>query len=140
MNHMPYEMFRAASLGGSRSGFPTEYQNKGLIWLALGFLYNKHKAPLHSRTHSVCIYVSKVVSNTKTYPTCVFLLSVFTRLVERILEKKLPRRCGSAAKGIITVFQFWSYLEAEGVNELETHITELAEEGMFVYGSILRRV
>lgn len=54
--------------------------------------------------------------------------TVFTRLVERILEKKLPRRCGSAVKEIITVFQFWSYLEAEGVSELETHITELAEE------------
>ncbi|XP_053090804.1 rho family-interacting cell polarization regulator 1 isoform X1 [Pangasianodon hypophthalmus] len=54
--------------------------------------------------------------------------TVFMRLVERILEKKLPRRCGSAAKEILTVFQFWSYLEAEGVRELETHITELAEE------------
>ncbi|TSS72706.1 Rho family-interacting cell polarization regulator 1 [Bagarius yarrelli] len=54
--------------------------------------------------------------------------TVFTCLVERILEKKLPRRCGSAVKEIITVFQFWSYLEAEGVSELETHITELAEE------------
>ncbi|XP_060779927.1 rho family-interacting cell polarization regulator 1 isoform X2 [Neoarius graeffei] len=54
--------------------------------------------------------------------------TVFVHLVERILEKKLPRRCGSAAKEILTVFQFWSYLEAEGVSELETHITELAEE------------
>lgn len=52
-------------------------------------------------------------------------------LVERILERKLPRRCGSAAKETLTVFQFWSYLEAEGVSEMETHITELAEEGMF---------
>lgn len=64
-------------------------------------------------------------------PTCHFLLLVFMHLVERILEKKLPRRCGSAAKEILTVFQFWSYLEAEGVSELETHITELADEGMF---------
>ncbi|KAI5098239.1 protein FAM65A isoform X2, partial [Silurus meridionalis] len=54
--------------------------------------------------------------------------TVFMHLVEKILEKKLPRRCGSTAKEIVTVFQFWSYLEAEGVNELETHITELAEE------------
>ncbi|XP_053479144.1 rho family-interacting cell polarization regulator 1 isoform X1 [Ictalurus furcatus] len=54
--------------------------------------------------------------------------TVFLRLVEKILEKKLPRRCGSAAKEILTVFQFWSYLEAEGVSELETHVTELAEE------------
>ncbi|KAF5907650.1 rho family-interacting cell polarization regulator 1 isoform X2, partial [Clarias magur] len=57
-----------------------------------------------------------------------FADTVFMRLVERILEKKLPRRCGSAVKEILTVFQFWSYLEAEGVSELETHITELAEE------------
>ncbi|GAA6092094.1 rho family-interacting cell polarization regulator 1 isoform X1 [Tachysurus ichikawai] len=54
--------------------------------------------------------------------------TVFMHLVERILEKKLPRRCGGAAKEIVTVFQFWSYLEAEGVSELETHVTELAEE------------
>lgn len=55
-------------------------------------------------------------------------------LVERILEKKLPRRCGGAAKEIVTVFQFWSYLEAEGVSELETHVTELAEEGtLYIY-------
>lgn len=53
--------------------------------------------------------------------------------MEKILEKKLPRRCGSAAKEILTVFQFWSYLEAEGVSELETHVTELAEEGRFLY-------
>lgn len=53
------------------------------------------------------------------------------RLVERILERKLPKRCGSVAKETLTVFQFWSYLEAEGVSELETHITELAEEGTY---------
>ncbi|XP_072550752.1 rho family-interacting cell polarization regulator 1 isoform X2 [Salminus brasiliensis] len=54
--------------------------------------------------------------------------TVFLRLVERILERKLPRRGGGAAKESLTIFQFWSYLEAEGVSELDTHITELAEE------------
>lgn len=54
--------------------------------------------------------------------------TVFLRLVERILEKRLPRRGGSASKESLTIFQFWSYLEAEGVSELDTHITELAEE------------
>ncbi|KAG9273246.1 rho family-interacting cell polarization regulator 1 isoform X1 [Astyanax mexicanus] len=54
--------------------------------------------------------------------------TVFLRLVERILEKRLPRRGGGAAKESLTIFQFWSYLEAEGVSELDTHITELAEE------------
>ncbi|XP_066541282.1 rho family-interacting cell polarization regulator 1 isoform X2 [Hoplias malabaricus] len=54
--------------------------------------------------------------------------TVFLRLVERILERKLPRRGGAAAKESLTIFQFWSYLEAEGVSELDTHITELSEE------------
>uniref|UniRef100_A0A8B9LKN7 RHO family interacting cell polarization regulator 1 n=1 Tax=Astyanax mexicanus TaxID=7994 RepID=A0A8B9LKN7_ASTMX len=49
-------------------------------------------------------------------------------VLERILEKRLPRRGGGAAKESLTIFQFWSYLEAEGVSELDTHITELAEE------------
>ncbi|XP_051580115.1 rho family-interacting cell polarization regulator 1-like isoform X5 [Myxocyprinus asiaticus] len=57
-----------------------------------------------------------------------FADTVFLRLVERVLERKLPRRGGGAAKEMLTLFQFWSYLEAEGVNELDTHMTELAEE------------
>ncbi|XP_055790226.1 rho family-interacting cell polarization regulator 1-like isoform X7 [Salvelinus fontinalis] len=54
--------------------------------------------------------------------------TVFLRLVERILERRLPKRGGEAAREMLTLFQFWSYLEAEGVSELDTHITELAEE------------
>uniref|UniRef100_A0A8C7NDA2 RHO family interacting cell polarization regulator 1 n=1 Tax=Oncorhynchus mykiss TaxID=8022 RepID=A0A8C7NDA2_ONCMY len=54
--------------------------------------------------------------------------TVFLRLVERILERRLPKRGGQAAREMLTLFQFWSYLEAEGVSELDTHITELAEE------------
>lgn len=57
------------------------------------------------------------------------LCLVFLRLVERILERRLPKRGGGAAREMMTLFQFWSYLEAEGVSELDTHITELAEEG-----------
>ncbi|XP_051953042.1 rho family-interacting cell polarization regulator 1-like isoform X2 [Xyrauchen texanus] len=57
-----------------------------------------------------------------------FADTVFLRLVERVLEKKLPRRSGVVAKETVTLFQFWSYLEAEGVSELDIHITELAEE------------
>uniref|UniRef100_A0A6Q2YFI9 FAM65 N-terminal domain-containing protein n=1 Tax=Esox lucius TaxID=8010 RepID=A0A6Q2YFI9_ESOLU len=53
---------------------------------------------------------------------------VFLRLVERILERKLPKRGSGAGTRMLTLFQFWSYLEAEGVSELDTHITELAEE------------
>ncbi|XP_064878659.1 rho family-interacting cell polarization regulator 1-like isoform X5 [Oncorhynchus nerka] len=54
--------------------------------------------------------------------------TVFLRLVERILDRRLPKRGGQAAREMLTLFQFWSYLEAEGVSELDTHITELAEE------------
>ncbi|XP_058607801.1 rho family-interacting cell polarization regulator 1 isoform X1 [Onychostoma macrolepis] len=57
-----------------------------------------------------------------------FTDTVFLRLLERILERKLPRRAGVASKETLTLFQFWSYLEAEGVNDLDTHIPELAEE------------
>ncbi|XP_026143343.1 rho family-interacting cell polarization regulator 1-like isoform X2 [Carassius auratus] len=57
-----------------------------------------------------------------------FTDTVFLRLLERILERKLPRRTGDASKETLTLFQFWSYLEAEGVNDLDTHIPELAEE------------
>uniref|UniRef100_A0A4W4HIX9 FAM65 N-terminal domain-containing protein n=1 Tax=Electrophorus electricus TaxID=8005 RepID=A0A4W4HIX9_ELEEL len=53
---------------------------------------------------------------------------LFLCLVERILERKLPRRGRGASKEMVTIFQFWSYLEAEGVSELDVHITELAEE------------
>uniref|UniRef100_A0A671NNY2 Protein FAM65A-like n=1 Tax=Sinocyclocheilus anshuiensis TaxID=1608454 RepID=A0A671NNY2_9TELE len=57
-----------------------------------------------------------------------FTDTVFLRLLERILKRKLPRRAGGASKETLTLFQFWSYLEAEGVNDLDTHIPELAEE------------
>ncbi|XP_016391243.1 protein FAM65A-like isoform X2 [Sinocyclocheilus rhinocerous] len=57
-----------------------------------------------------------------------FTDTVFLRLLERILKRKLPRHAGGASKETLTLFQFWSYLEAEGVNDLDTHIPELAEE------------
>uniref|UniRef100_A0A672M9L0 Protein FAM65A-like n=1 Tax=Sinocyclocheilus grahami TaxID=75366 RepID=A0A672M9L0_SINGR len=57
-----------------------------------------------------------------------FTDTVFLHLLERILKRKLPRRAGGASKETLTLFQFWSYLEAEGVNDLDTHIPELAEE------------
>lgn len=56
---------------------------------------------------------------------------VFLHLVEKILERKLPRRPGSTVNESLTIFQFWCYLEAEGVSELDTHVKELAEEGGF---------
>ncbi|XP_063053502.1 rho family-interacting cell polarization regulator 1 [Engraulis encrasicolus] len=59
--------------------------------------------------------------------------SVFLRLVERLLERRLPRRGGGAAREMITLFQFWSYLEAEGVIDLDSHVSELAEEVWLVH-------
>ncbi|XP_034443213.1 rho family-interacting cell polarization regulator 1 isoform X2 [Hippoglossus hippoglossus] len=47
---------------------------------------------------------------------------------ERVLDQRLPRR-GSSRDGVmLTLFQLWSYVEANGISDMETHITELAEE------------
>ncbi|XP_007577801.1 protein FAM65B isoform X4 [Poecilia formosa] len=57
--------------------------------------------------------------------------AVFLYLVEQILDQRLLRR-GNTGKGIITVFQLWSYLESNGITDMETHISELAEEVFLV--------
>ncbi|CAL8358898.1 unnamed protein product [Lota lota] len=54
--------------------------------------------------------------------------SVFLRLVERILERRLPRRSNNKDVVLVTIFQLWSYLEVEGIKDLNTHVSELAEE------------
>ncbi|CAB1437804.1 unnamed protein product [Pleuronectes platessa] len=49
-------------------------------------------------------------------------------LIERVLDQRLPRR-GSSRDGVmVTLFQLWSYVEANFVSDMKTHITELAEE------------
>lgn len=53
--------------------------------------------------------------------------TVFLSLVEQVLDEKLPRR-DSTKDMTITLFQWWNYLEANGVSDMETHISELAEE------------
>ncbi|KAM7413814.1 hypothetical protein PAMA_018892 [Pampus argenteus] len=53
---------------------------------------------------------------------------VFLCLTERVLDQRLPRRGGNRDKVIVTLFQLWSYLEANSISDIETHITELAEE------------
>uniref|UniRef100_A0A8C9ZI90 RHO family interacting cell polarization regulator 1 n=1 Tax=Sander lucioperca TaxID=283035 RepID=A0A8C9ZI90_SANLU len=52
--------------------------------------------------------------------------TVFQCLVERVLDQKLPRRNRDGV--MVTLFQLWSYLEANSISDMETHITELAEE------------
>ncbi|XP_044213513.1 rho family-interacting cell polarization regulator 1 isoform X1 [Thunnus albacares] len=54
--------------------------------------------------------------------------TVFLCLAERVLDQRLPRRGGNRDKVMVTLFQLWSYLEANGITNMETHITELAEE------------
>uniref|UniRef100_A0A3P8TWC8 RHO family interacting cell polarization regulator 1 n=1 Tax=Amphiprion percula TaxID=161767 RepID=A0A3P8TWC8_AMPPE len=54
--------------------------------------------------------------------------TVFFSLVERVLDQRLPRRGSNRDRVMVTLFQLWSYLESNGINDMETHITELAEE------------
>ncbi|XP_068459573.1 rho family-interacting cell polarization regulator 1 isoform X2 [Clinocottus analis] len=54
--------------------------------------------------------------------------TVFLSLVERVLDQRLPRRGGGRDGVMVTLFQLWSYLEANGIVDMETLITELAEE------------
>ncbi|XP_040894213.1 rho family-interacting cell polarization regulator 1 isoform X2 [Toxotes jaculatrix] len=54
--------------------------------------------------------------------------TVFLCLVERVLDQRLPRRGSNRDGVIVTLFQLWSYIEANGISDMETHITELAEE------------
>ena len=61
---------------------------------------------------------------------CVCVCVVFLCLAERVLDQRLPRRGGNRDKVMVTLFQLWSYLEANGITDMETHITELAEEGI----------
>lgn len=80
----------------------------------------------------VCIICSAVcyVNN------CVCVCPVFLALVERMLGQKLPRR--GSNRVMVTIFQLWSYLEVNGISDMETHITELAEEGITHKGVCLR--
>ncbi|KAJ8281158.1 hypothetical protein GJAV_G00064200 [Gymnothorax javanicus] len=64
----------------------------------------------------------------------------FLRSLGTAYAGQLPEHCaslsdagcpgggGGAGRETLTIFQFWSYLEAEGVSVLDTHVTELAEE------------
>ncbi|KAI4826277.1 hypothetical protein KUCAC02_021916 [Chaenocephalus aceratus] len=47
--------------------------------------------------------------------------------VERVLDQRLPRR-GNRDGVMVTLFQLWSYMEANCITDMDTHITEVAEE------------
>ena len=53
--------------------------------------------------------------------------------MERILERRLPRRSTDKDVVLVTIFQLWSYLEVEGIKDLNAHVSELAEEGVWTY-------
>lgn len=78
---------------------------------------------VHVQFMSVCVCLVN---------TCVWVCGcvVFLCLVERILDQRLPRRGSSRDSVMVTLFQLWTYLEANGISDMETHITELAEEGI----------
>uniref|UniRef100_A0A665UXE9 RHO family interacting cell polarization regulator 1 n=1 Tax=Echeneis naucrates TaxID=173247 RepID=A0A665UXE9_ECHNA len=54
--------------------------------------------------------------------------AVFLCLVERVLNQRLPRRGTNRAVVTVTLFQLWSYLEANAIRDMGKHISELAEE------------
>ncbi|XP_020790863.2 rho family-interacting cell polarization regulator 1 isoform X2 [Boleophthalmus pectinirostris] len=54
--------------------------------------------------------------------------TVFRSLAEQVLDQKLPQRDSNKEAVMVTLFQWWNYLEASGVTDLETYISELAEE------------
>uniref|UniRef100_A0A3B4BBT3 FAM65 N-terminal domain-containing protein n=1 Tax=Periophthalmus magnuspinnatus TaxID=409849 RepID=A0A3B4BBT3_9GOBI len=56
------------------------------------------------------------------------MADTFWSLAEQVLDQKLPQRDSSKDAVILTLFQWWNYLEASGVTDMETYISELAEE------------
>ncbi|NXR08383.1 RIPR1 regulator, partial [Semnornis frantzii] len=54
--------------------------------------------------------------------------AVCVKMVEDILNRRLPRRPGSAHGEQVTIFQYWSHFESLGALALDTYIMDLAEE------------
>lgn len=51
------------------------------------------------------------------------------KLVEDVLNRRLPRRPGGTQGEQVTIFQYWSHFESLGALVLDTYVMELAEEG-----------
>ncbi|XP_017596373.1 PREDICTED: protein FAM65A isoform X3 [Corvus brachyrhynchos] len=56
--------------------------------------------------------------------------TVCVKLVEDVLNRRLPRRPGSAQSEQVTIFQYWSHFESLGALVLDTYMMELAEEAL----------
>lgn len=63
--------------------------------------------------------------------------AVIVKLAEQILGHHLPKEEVQDTQDLLTVFQFCSYLEKQGVTSLDMHITELAKEGKSVGDAIV---
>lgn len=77
----------------------------------------------------VCAYVSVRVAQVCATLTPACISPVFLFLVERVVDQRLPRRCSNRDKVMVTVFQLWNYVEANGISDMDSHITELAVDG-----------
>ncbi|XP_060644463.2 rho family-interacting cell polarization regulator 1 isoform X2 [Anolis sagrei] len=53
---------------------------------------------------------------------------VCVKLVEELLQRRLPRRQGSCQAEQVTLFQYWSHFEVLPVLALDSYVLELAEE------------
>ncbi|XP_075998352.1 rho family-interacting cell polarization regulator 1-like [Genypterus blacodes] len=76
--------------------------------------------------------LERIYSTTLPERTANMADTVFLFLVERVVDQRLPRRCSNRDKVMVTVFQLWNYVEANGISNMNTHITELAFEVWFV--------
>ncbi|KAJ3595892.1 hypothetical protein NHX12_002304, partial [Muraenolepis orangiensis] len=99
-------------------------QGAVLLWqqcVGRGHLYHVTTEDLLTALRMLCFFKipEKMVDTADT---------VFLRLVERILERRLPRRSNNKDVVLVTIFQLWSYLEGEGIKDLNTHVSDLAEE------------
>uniref|UniRef100_A0A8C3CNI3 RHO family interacting cell polarization regulator 1 n=1 Tax=Cairina moschata TaxID=8855 RepID=A0A8C3CNI3_CAIMO len=54
--------------------------------------------------------------------------AVCVKLVEDVLNRRLPRRPGGTQGEQVTIFQYWSHFESLGTLVLDTYVMELAEE------------
>lgn len=58
--------------------------------------------------------------------------AVCVKFLEDALGHKLPRRPQPGPGEQLTIFQFWSYVEALDSTSMEAYVTETAEEGEVV--------
>eukprot|EP00061_Rhincodon_typus_P016751 g45130.t1 len=58
---------------------------------------------------------------------------VFIKLVERFLDRTLPKRARSGNVELLTIFQYLNHIEEQNVPSLPAYIMEVADEGPRVF-------